>query len=114
MMTYLPVILFAIAAVGGLTLAIIKFSGKELPWSIVIGHGVFAASGLVALIVNALQTGQNSLTNVAVILFLITAVGGFTVLGFHLTKKTQPAPLIIVHGLAAVISFVVLLFAVFK
>jgi len=46
------VVLFAVAAVGGLTLAIMKFSGKGLRWPIVIGHGVFAAAGLIALIRN--------------------------------------------------------------
>jgi len=38
--------------VGGLTLVIMKFSGKGLPWPIVIGHGIFAASGLIVLIIS--------------------------------------------------------------
>jgi hypothetical protein len=112
-MIYLPVILFAIAAAGGLTLVIMKFSGKGLPWPLVIGHGLFAASGLVALAANVFQNTENSVMNYSLVFFLITAIGGFTVLSFHLRKKRQPNSLILIHGAAAVISFIVLIIAVF-
>jgi hypothetical protein len=50
--------------------------------------------------------------NLALALFLITAIGGFTVLSFHLRKKKQPNSLILIHGAAAVTSFVLLIIAV--
>ena len=111
-MIYLPVVLFAIAAVGGLTLAIMKFSGKGLRWPIVIAHGIFAAAGLIALIGNVVQNSQIFLMNLALVLFLIAALGGFTLLSFHLRKKRQPSALILIHGGAAVISFILLIIAV--
>jgi hypothetical protein len=107
-----PIVLFAIAAVGGLTLVIMKFSGKGLPWPLVIGHGLFAASGLIVLVINVFQNTQIFLMNLALALFLITAIGGFTVLSFHLRKKKQPNSLILIHGAAAVTSFVLLIIAV--
>lgn len=110
-MIYLPVILFAIAAAGGLTLVVMKFSGKGLPWPVVIGHGFFAATGLVALIGNVYQNSQIFLMNLSLALFLITALGGFTLLSFHLRKKAQPQALILVHGGAAIISFILLVIA---
>ena len=108
-MIYLPVVLFAVAAAGGLTLVGMKFSGKELPWPLVVGHGVFAASGLIALIVNVFSDTHHVLMNLSLILFLITAIGGFTVLSFQLRKKMQPTALILVHGAAAVVSFILLI-----
>jgi len=111
-MIYLPVVLFAIAAAGGLTLAVMKFSGKGLPWPIVIGHGVFAAAGLVALIGNVVWNSQIFLMNLALVLFLVVALGGFTLLFFHLRKKKQPNVLIAIHGGAAVITFLLLIIAV--
>jgi hypothetical protein len=111
-MIYVPIILFTIAAAGGLTLVIMKFNGKGLPWPLVIGHGIFAASGLIALIINVFQNTQNFLMNLALVLFLIVAIGGFTVLSFHLRKKKQPNSLILIHGAAAVISFTLLIIAV--
>lgn len=111
-MIYVPIVLFAIAAAGGLILVIMKLSGKGLPWPLVIGHGIFAASGLIALIINVFQNTQNILMNLALVLFLIVAIGGFIVLSFHLRKKKQPNSLILVHGMAAVISFILLIIAV--
>jgi hypothetical protein len=106
------IILFAFAAAGGLTLVIMKFSGKGLPWPLVIGHGLFAASGLIVLIINVFQDTQIFLMNLALALFLVTAIGGFTILSFHLRKKKQPDSLILIHGAAAVTSFVLLIIAV--
>lgn len=111
-MIYLPIILFAIAAVGGLTLVTMKFSGKDLPWALIIGHGLFAAAGLVALIAYVVQNSTPALVNTALVLFLIVAVGGFILFSFQVRKKALPNALILIHGGAAVVSFLLLLFAV--
>jgi len=111
-MIYLPVVLFAIAALGGVTLVWMKFSGKTLPWPLIIGHGIFAAAGLVALIASVIQNSGIALMNVSLVLFLIVAVGGFTLFSFQLRKKALPNALILIHGGAAVIAFLLLLFAV--
>jgi len=111
-MIYLPVVFFAIAAAGGTTLAVMKFSGKGFPWPIVIGHGIFAAAGLIALIGNVVGNSQIFLMNLSLVLFLIAALGGFTLFTFHLMKKRQPSALIVVHGGLAVISFLLLIIAV--
>jgi len=105
--------LFAIAAVGGLTLAGMKFAGKELPIPLALLHGAFAAAGLVTLILNVMKNGTNRLLDVSLGLFVIAALGGFVLFSLQLMKKAQPALLIAVHGLVAVIAFAVLLFALF-
>jgi len=97
-MLYLPVVLFAIAALGGVMLVWLKFSGKDLPWSLIIGHGLFAAAGLVALIANVMQNSGIALMNVCLILFLIVAIGGFTLFSFQLRKKALPNAIILIHG----------------
>lgn len=111
-MIYLPIVLFAIAAIGGLTLVTMKFSGKTLPWSLIIGHGLFAAAGLVALIAAVIQNSALALMNTALVLFLIVAIGGFILFSFQVRKKDLPNALIVIHGGLAVISFLVLLIAV--
>ena len=110
-MICIPIILFAIAAVCGLTMVFLKFSGKGLLWSLVIPHGIFAAAGLGVLIVDVLTQARHFLIILALILFLITAVGGFTVLSFHLRRKKQPNSLIVLHGGAAIISYIILITA---
>jgi hypothetical protein len=112
-MIYLPVILFAIAALGGLTLVIMKYSGKALPLPLAVLHGIFAAAGLVTLIYNVALNSANVLMNISLALFLIVAIGGFILLSFHLRQKKHPDSLIAIHGIGAVISFILLLVALF-
>ncbi len=112
-MTYLPVILFAIAAAGGLALIYMKFSGKVIPMPLAIIHGVFAAAGIVALILNIVSSSANKLMNISLVLFVIVAIGGFILFSFYVRNKELPDVLIAIHGSGAVISFALLLIAVF-
>ncbi len=112
-MIYWPVILFAIAAVGGVTLAYRKFTGKGMPLSLAAVHGIFAAAGLITLAVNVYNDSSNKLMNISLVLFIIFALGGFILLSYHLRKKAHPIALIGIHGAGAVISFLLLLAAVF-
>lgn len=103
-------VLFAIAAIGGLVLAGMRMSGREVPpTSIALIHGLFAAAGLVTLIVSVLQAASAGTAGVALAIFLVAAVGGFVLFSFHLRKRALPIPLVVIHGLVAVTAFVVLL-----
>jgi hypothetical protein len=44
------IILFAIAALGGATLAGTRLTNRPLPFSLALAHGVLAAAGLILLI----------------------------------------------------------------
>lgn len=113
-MDYLPLGLFAVAAIGGLSLASLKFMGKGLPMPLALAHGAFAAAGLVMLILRVAGGDTNTLLNASLLLFVIVAAGGFTLFSFHLRKTALPGWLIAVHGLGAVISFVILLMALLR
>ena len=112
-MTYLSVVLFAVAAVGGATLVVRKFTGKGMPLSLAAVHGIFAAAGLITLAASVYNNSSNKLMNISLILFLIVALGGFILLSYHLRKKAHPVALIGIHGAGAVVSFLLLLAAVF-
>lgn len=112
-MIYWPVILFAVAAVGGATLAVRKFTGKGMPLSLAAFHGIFAAAGLITLAVNVYNDSSNKLMNISLVLFIIFALVGFILLSYHLRKKAHPVALIGLHGAGAVVSFLRLLVAVF-
>ena len=112
-MIYWPIILFAIAAAGGATLVFMKFTGKGMPLSLAAAHGIFAAAGLITLALNVYNDSSNKLMNISLILFLIFALGGFILLSYHLRKKAHPVALIGIHGAGAVVSFLILLIAVF-
>jgi hypothetical protein len=104
--------LFVIAALAGATMAVMHFSGKTPPpVPLAVLHGVFAASGLVVLLL-AVWPHFSGRAVWALGLFVLAALGGFTLaLGFHLRGKPLPSGLIAAHGALAVLAFLILLMA---
>ena len=108
------VVLFAIAALGGIVMAIMRFSGRELPpMGLAVVHGIFAAAGLVALILALVGHGYTAVTIIALLGFIGAAVGGFYLFSLHIKRQALPIPYVVVHGGFAVISFVILLIGVY-
>lgn len=108
------IVLFAIAALGGLIMAVLHFRGRTPPpLALAILHGVLAASGLIVLLLAVLKTGLGGASALALGLFLIAALGGFGLLSLHLRGRALPNGLVVGHGLLAVGGFLVLLAAVF-
>lgn len=102
-------ILFGVAAVGGIVLGIRALQGKELPMPLSVAHGLLAAIGLVLLVVVLLGRESMGLAGVALAIFVVAALGGFGLLSFHLRDRALPKPLVAVHGLAAVVAFLLLI-----
>src|SRR5690349_1535809 len=113
-MNTLAVGLFVVAALAGLTMAIQHFQGKSPPSvGLAVIHGLFAASGLVVLLLALIKAGLNGAPALALGLFVIAALGGFTLaLGFHARQRALPSGLVVGHALLAVTAFVILLAAV--
>jgi peptidoglycan/LPS O-acetylase OafA/YrhL len=105
--------LFAISALGGALMAIIRFSGKPHPPSwLAMLHGFLAAAGLTLLVFAAVTASLPSLATLALILFLVAAAGGVLLnLRFHLNGIPLPKWLVLVHGGIAVVGFICLLMA---
>ncbi len=111
-MLFLSVILFAVAALGGLVLGILGFRQRDLPMWLSLIHGAVAAGGLITLILGAVQGNAGLLPIISLILFLIAALGGFVLFFYHLRQKPHPKGLIVIHALAAVIAFILLLIGI--
>jgi hypothetical protein len=110
-MLFAAIALFAVAALAGASMAIGHFRGNTPPpVGAAILHGLFAASGLVVLLLAVINVGGAS--RWAAGLFLAAALGGFVLLSFHLRGKALPGGLVVGHGLLAIAGFVVLLSAV--
>jgi hypothetical protein len=105
--------LLAIAALGGLTMAGIRFSGKPQPpaWLAML-HGFLAAAAVTLLLYAYFTVGLPVLACWALLLFLIAAVGGaFLNLNYHWKIRPLPMALIVGHAGVAVIGFALLLAA---
>jgi hypothetical protein len=114
MLLGIALILFAVAAVLGLIFAANYFKNGKLPLGLAAVHGIFAASGLVLLIISVLMGETSTIGIIAMIIFIIAALGGFILLYNHLTKGKLPRQLIAIHAVAAVIAFLILLLGGFK
>ena len=110
----LSILLFAIAAVAGLIMAITHFRKATAPRPVLaVLHGVFAASGLVVLLLALIKVGMQGAPAIALGLLLVAALGGFGLLSFHLRGRALPSGLVVGHALLAVAGFVTLLAAEF-
>jgi hypothetical protein len=112
---WLIIAIFAVAAVIGLTMAIAAFQGNFPPVPSAILHGVFAAAGLVLLLVAVFVRGAGGSALWALGFFLVAALGGFGMaFGFHARRKPLPKGLVAGHALLAVSGFLLLLAGTLK
>ena len=115
MMLRTAVVIFAIAAGGGLLMAGIRFFGKRNPpaWLAML-HGLLAAAGL-TLVIYAGYTGDlPSLARVGGALLLLAALGGaFLNLRYQWKQALLPAVIVIAHAGLAVAGFACLVVAAF-
>jgi len=107
---WITILVFAVAAVIGLTMALAVFKGQFPPVPSAVLHGLFGATGLVLLIVAVFVHHAVGPAQWAFWLFLIAALGGFFIaFGFHAKKKAIPPGLVVVHASVAVVGFLILL-----
>ncbi|MDX1672350.1 MAG: hypothetical protein R3211_08405 [Balneolaceae bacterium] len=107
------IVLFALAALLGLILITRVLKEEETPKAVVYSHGAAAAVALVLLILAYMNQGD-SLLLTSTLIFVVAALGGFIMFGRDLSGKAIPKWLAIVHALAAVTGFVLLLVAAFS
>ena len=106
----LPQILFTLTALGGAVLASFPLRGIPRPptW-LALGHGAVAVCSFAVLIYNAATVGIPALAQIALGVFVLAALGGAALfLGFHLQNKALPVPIVIGHGLTAVVGVLLL------
>ena len=108
--------LFVLTALGGLTMAGIRFVGQHNPpvWLSML-HGFAAGSGATLLAYAVATAVVPTGAKIALLLFLVAAGGGaLMALLFQWKQRLLPAWLVMGHALVAVIGFVLLLVAAFR
>lgn len=104
-------ILFAVAALGGLTMATLRVLGTPRPpdW-MAMGHGLLAAAGLTLALYAAFVLGIPPLAKFAVGVLVVAAIGGASLnLMFHAKQSPLPITLVLAHASIAAIGFAALL-----
>jgi glucose uptake protein GlcU len=108
------VLLIALGAVVGLTMAIQHFKGRTPPKAgLAILHGALAGTGVILLLLTVVDTGFGGALGWALGLFVVAALGGLYLVSHHMRQKPLPGGVIVVHGLLAVVAFLVLITAAY-
>lgn len=102
------VIVFAVAALGGVVLALHVLRDKLAPWALSILHALLGATGIV-LVLLLLVDGGAPLIGWALALFVVAALGGFWLASRHAKKELPPKGVVVLHALLAVCGFAALL-----
>lgn len=107
--------LLAIAAVGGLGMAAIRFGkGRNPPAAFAMVHGLLAAAGVTLLAYAAFTSAVPTTAWLALVLLLCAAaMGAYLNLAYQWRQLRIPAGLTFVHVGLAVVGFLSLLFAAF-
>ena len=111
MLTY-ALLVFAIAAVGGLVLAASVLRGRLAPWALSVVHALLGAAGLGRLILVVLQGAAPGRAIAALGLLVVAALGGFYLASIHLRGQVAPKAIVFIHAGVAVVGFLTLLSAV--
>lgn len=106
-MNIASILLFMAAALLGLTLLLYVLKNKNTPKALVLSHGFFATLGLVILVIYALKY-DSDLLSVAFI-FVLAAIGGFTLAIRDLLGLSVPKWLAVGHGVIAMMGVILLL-----
>ena len=107
-------VLLALAALGGLVMAVARFKGDgPPPTAIAMAHGVVAVAALTLLTSVAAVSTLPSLAILAiVILTTATTFGVVLNLIYHGNLRALPKPLVIGDGVAAIVGFLLLLLGI--
>ncbi len=107
-MLILTLVLFGVAAVLGLTVAAALFKKAPTSKGAALAHGLFAAGGLVLLVVILLRQ-PHPLLGWAVGLLVVAALGGAVLFANDVRRKPGPLGLVVVHAGVAVVAVVLVL-----
>ena len=99
--------LLAITAIGGLIMAIMRFTGRDRPPSwLAMLHGLLAASGLTLLLYTGFTAGLARMVWIGIGLLVLAALGGLVLnLGYHDKQLPLPKGLVLGHAGLAVVGF---------
>lgn len=105
--------LLAAAAAAGIFLGTAILTQRKAPLPVALIHGVAGASGLGCLALYVIAEDEPGPPGVSLLVLTLNALLGFYLLSHHLRKKPWPRSLVVVHGLAAITGFSLLVVTFF-
>lgn len=115
LMLQLAVALYALAALGGVAMAVIRFTrGQNPPSWLAMAHGLLASAALTLQLYAALVGGAPGSALLSALLFILAAaIGVWLNLRYHEARIPLPKGATLIHAVIAVTALVLLLVAAF-
>lgn len=104
-------LLFLVVMLAGAGLAVIERRGPALPLKVSVSHGVLGVLAIVLLVMQAVAHPGSHPLNLAILVFVITALGGLLLFAFRASKQTLPLGVVLLHALFAVVGLALLVAA---
>lgn len=108
-MLWIALAVLAVAATGGLILAVAVLRRRPFPASVGYLHGAVGLSGVVLLAIAVFASPRGMPINTALLMFALAVVGGLFVFLFRLQREPPPAFMVILHGGVALAGLALLL-----
>ena len=105
--------LVLVVMLAGAGLAVVERRGRALPLKVSASHGVLGLLVIALLLSQALAHPGNHPLNLAIVVFMITALGGLLLLAFRASKQRLPLGVVLLHALIALAGFGLLVAARF-
>lgn len=105
------ILFFSLAILLGLYLLSFVLRNQSTPKGIVFTHGGLAATGLIILIIYSIFNTPSPI--ISIIIFILAAMGGLTMVYRDLTGKPFPKWMALAHGITAILGLIVLIIFVF-
>jgi hypothetical protein len=102
------IILFAVAAVFGLTILIRWLMKKDAAKIVIYSHGIFAVVAFGALILYSIKNPEH-FPLASVLLFSLVALVGLTMFFMNMKNRKSPIYIAIIHALVAATSLILLI-----
>lgn len=103
------IVFFTLAALGGLGMALMHFTHRNIPLALGLGHGALAATGLALLVIVVFGQERFGMLAVAAGTFVVAALGGVGLITFALRGLRLPTSLLSLHALLALMGYALLL-----
>jgi len=113
MMLVAVMALFIIAAIFGLIILTAVLKNQPTPKLMVLMHGTFAFIALLMMIAYTAAGHTATLLITSLVLLVIAALGGFTLLTFDMKDKSIPKTLALLHPFVAITGLVLLIVYIF-
>ncbi len=113
-MIIVAIVVFATVASGGVVLAAHVLRNELAPWMLSMGHALLGATGISILGYVLARVRMDNTVMVSLSLFVIAAMGGFTLASYHMRRRLPPRGAVILHATMAVSAFLVLISLVLR